>query len=425
MGNALSTIDCGGILRGGNDNLLSEIGTALSCSVGSGSARTGTYSLEFSKDPHDGMQYVDLLSADTGAGTGSGSEDASFRQASARVYLWGATVTSWKDTNNRGVQYNAKEQLFLSSQAVFDGKKAIRGGIPVVFPQFGAKKLTENSSMSQHGFARTSLWTYDEDSSYADANSATAVFTLESSEATKAVWPHKFKLSYRVTLRAGQLETELSITNTDVSDYDVQALLHTYLRVPDITTVAVGGLQGIRYIDQLVHPTATTAPNCDEHGGVQNGVETRGAIGIDAEVDRIMIGAASTTVSRSTNALDADQPPGVTSIKSMQCDTVFWNGWKDKCHRLADMDNDAYEHYVCVEPGVGIHTPMTIKRGDTLHLKQVLSSAGYTKAQAETLARALPEANADADDDAAAVGGDASISFDASFEDSANEVTAL
>eukprot|EP00606_Chrysophyceae_sp_TOSAG23-5_P000839 GSChrysophyteH2.ASY1.ANO1.1178.1 assembled CDS len=399
MGNALSTIDCGGILRGGNDNLLSEIGTALSCSVGSGSARTGTYSLEFSKDPHDGMQYVDLLSADTGAGTGSGSEDASFRQASARVYLWGATVTSWKDTVPDG---SGSEQLFLSSQAVFDGKKAIRGGIPVVFPQFGAKKLTENSSMSQHGFARTSLWTYDEDSSYADANSATAVFTLESSEATKAVWPHKFKLSYRVTLRAGQLETELSITNTDVSDYDVQALLHTYLRVPDITTVAVGGLQGIRYIDQL-------------HGGVQNGVETRGAIGIDAEVDRIMIGAASTT----------DQPPGVTSIKSMQCDTVFWNGWKDKCHRLADMDNDAYEHYVCVEPGVGIHTPMTIKRGDTLHLKQVLSSAGYTKAQAETLARALPEANADADDDAAAVGGDASISFDASFEDSANEVTAL
>ena len=140
MGNALSTIDCGGILTGGNDNLLSEIGTALSCSVGSGSAHTGTYSLEFSKDPHHGMQYVDLLSA----GTGSGSEDASCRQTSARVYLWGATVTSWKDTapddsgsgsgsgsgsdrdggantnandNNRGVQYNAKEQLFLSSQA--------------------------------------------------------------------------------------------------------------------------------------------------------------------------------------------------------------------------------------------------------------------------------------------------------------------
>ena len=323
------------------------------------------------------------------------------------------------------------------------------------------------------------------------------------------MWSHEFKLSYRVTLRAGQLETELSITNTDVSDYAVQALLHTYLRVPDITTVAVGGLQGIRYIDQLVHPTATTAPNHDEHGGVRNGVETRSAIGIDTEVDRIMIGAASTTsidddmaydndtglganahahgvqakvfdkecpgrvhftvdrharmqsnggsssstssynvnthtdtntntnsssssssnssgiapkVAKSSNAaLDADQPPDIISIQSMQCDTVFWNGWKDKCHRLADMDNNAYEHYVCIEPGVGIHTPMTIKRGDTLHLKQVLSSAGYT----ETLARALAEANADEDDDTAAVGGDTSISFDASFEDSAKEATAL
>lgn len=29
------------------------------------------------------------------------------------------------------------ENLYLSETAVFDGKAAIRGGIPVVFPQFG------------------------------------------------------------------------------------------------------------------------------------------------------------------------------------------------------------------------------------------------------------------------------------------------
>lgn len=45
---------------------------------------------------------------------------------SVEVMLYGATVISWK-TNN-------KENLFLSESAVLDGTKAVRGGIPVVFP---------------------------------------------------------------------------------------------------------------------------------------------------------------------------------------------------------------------------------------------------------------------------------------------------
>ena len=43
------------------------------------------------------------------------------------VLLHGATVVSWKSNNG-------KENLFLSSKAVLDGSKAVRGGIPIVFP---------------------------------------------------------------------------------------------------------------------------------------------------------------------------------------------------------------------------------------------------------------------------------------------------
>lgn len=46
---------------------------------------------------------------------------------SVTVHLYGATVTSWKLANGA-------EQLFVSSNAILDGSKAIRGGIPVVFP---------------------------------------------------------------------------------------------------------------------------------------------------------------------------------------------------------------------------------------------------------------------------------------------------
>lgn len=43
------------------------------------------------------------------------------------VLLHGATVLSWKDAGGN-------EKLWLSESAVLDGSKAVRGGIPLVFP---------------------------------------------------------------------------------------------------------------------------------------------------------------------------------------------------------------------------------------------------------------------------------------------------
>lgn len=66
--------------------------------------------------------------------------------AKAEVRLFGATVTKFSTAE--------REHLFLSSLATLDGPKATRGGIPIVFPQFGPGLLP------QHGFARVSLWTF-------------------------------------------------------------------------------------------------------------------------------------------------------------------------------------------------------------------------------------------------------------------------
>ena len=46
---------------------------------------------------------------------------------SVEILLHGATVISWKSANGR-------ENMFLSSKASLDGSKAVRGGIPVIFP---------------------------------------------------------------------------------------------------------------------------------------------------------------------------------------------------------------------------------------------------------------------------------------------------
>merc|ERR1711907_828420 len=87
----------------------------------------------------------------SGPSTGSGGLDTVVLRhgsgASAQIYLLGATLCSYKTPNGQ-------EQIFVSPGAIFDGKKAIRGGVPLVFPQFGQP----DKAMPQHGFARSSIW---------------------------------------------------------------------------------------------------------------------------------------------------------------------------------------------------------------------------------------------------------------------------
>jgi D-hexose-6-phosphate mutarotase len=70
--------------------------------------------------------------------------------ATVTVYLWGATLTSYCTAQR-------EEMIFVSPGAVFDGRQPIRGGVPVVFPQFGRP----NQNLPMHGFARTTTWAVD------------------------------------------------------------------------------------------------------------------------------------------------------------------------------------------------------------------------------------------------------------------------
>ena len=49
--------------------------------------------------------------------------------ASALVYVYAAHLASWKTSS-------CEEELFVSSGAEYGGGKAIRGGVPVCWPQF-------------------------------------------------------------------------------------------------------------------------------------------------------------------------------------------------------------------------------------------------------------------------------------------------
>ncbi|KAL3866218.1 hypothetical protein ACJMK2_043540 [Sinanodonta woodiana] len=173
-------------------------------------------------------QYAteDVVELDQGNGT------------AAIVHLHGATVVSWK--------LRGEEILFCSKKAIFDNKKAIRGGIPIVFPQFGPWSLGP-----QHGFARIRKWKLVSTPMQDSRGNITAVFSLEDDKRTRELWDKKFKLVYTVSLWDKSLELNLKVLNRDESSFEYTTLMHTYFTTPDVTKTSVIGLKDLHFIDKV------------------------------------------------------------------------------------------------------------------------------------------------------------------------------
>ncbi|KAJ5130301.1 uncharacterized protein N7515_006340 [Penicillium bovifimosum] len=271
---------------------------------------------------------------------------------SVAVNLYGATVTSWK--------VNGKEHLFVSEKAHLDGSKPIRGGIPLVFPVFGPPPQNhDTSSLPQHGFARNSNWEFLGKSAFEAPGSNSDQshmnvkldFGLSHSMLTdefRQMWPHEFGLVYSVTLTKDTLETALQVRNDGQKNFEFQVLMHTYLKVADISDVRVKGLESKTYIDKTLQATSHT--------------ESSPALAITQETDRVYqnLDPAVPVIVAS-----ADDKPLFSITREALSDVVVWNPWIEKAKGMADFGPDeAYKNMICVEAG-SVSGWQTLEAGDT------------------------------------------------------------
>lgn len=157
--------------------------------------------------------------------------------ASARVYLDGAHVTSW-------IPAGGEERLYLSARAWFGPGYAIRGGIPLCWPQFGA-----SGPLRQHGFARLMRWRVVREEIV--AGTARAVLALSDTDASRAQWPFAFHAELAVAVHGATLAVELTVSNTDGQPFSFTAALHPYFLMQDAFAASVIGLQRTTYRDAL------------------------------------------------------------------------------------------------------------------------------------------------------------------------------
>ncbi|XP_005089766.1 glucose-6-phosphate 1-epimerase [Aplysia californica] len=262
--------------------------------------------------------------------------------SSALVHLFGATLLSWK--------CKGQENLFVSSTSKFDKKKAIRGGVPVVFPNFGPWPLGP-----QHGFARIKPWTVSIPPTKGQDGNVLTVLSLEDDEETRNMWDYKFKLVYTLELKEDSLVSSFSVHNTDSKSLGFTCLMHTYFRVADITSTAVSGLKGLAFTDKL-------------KDGKQER-ETRDEVTIDRNYDRVYKNAPKTI-----QIVSGGNPSRKIELITFNLpDIVVWNPWEEKAKEMGDFDDLGYKEMICVEAGK-VDEPVTLPAGQHYECSQTFKS---------------------------------------------------
>lgn len=249
--------------------------------------------------------------------------------ATAEVLEYGAHVTSWVPDDGHG------EALFTSTHAHLDGSAAIRGGVPVIFPQFGPGRMVK------HGFARTTRWAIAATETHGRVPEAR--LALDDDERTRALWPHPFACVLRVSLDDG-LHVALDVTNTGEAPFAFTGALHAYFRVADVEQATVHGLEGLRLRDQLARVETTEA-----------GTPLR----ITGPVDRIYMDAHAPVVLR-----DGITGRRLRVTMSGFRDVVVWNPAEEGARAIDDLGEDEWRHMLCIEPAVAA-TPVEVAPGAT------------------------------------------------------------
>jgi glucose-6-phosphate 1-epimerase len=244
----------------------------------------------------------------------------------AAVALQGAHLVAWQPAG-------AEPVIWLSDATAFAQGVAIRGGVPICWPWFGP------AGKPAHGFARTS--TFELDTHSEDEQGTEPAFRLRADEHTEALWPHEFELLVRFKL--GQT---CEITLEAHGDFESSGALHSYFNVGDISGVSVSGL-GAPYHDKVA-----------ETQGRQDG-----ALTFPGRIDRVF-----TAPDEASLIEDPALGRRIEIRHRGNSDVVAWNPGPELSASMADLTDDGYRQFVCVETA-RVSTPMTSRPDSpaTLH----------------------------------------------------------
>lgn len=234
--------------------------------------------------------------------------------ASASLCLQGGHLLHWQPVGHQPV-------LFLSQKSEMAPGKAIRGGIPLLFPWFGPRQ--DGKEGPPHGFARTQAWKLEFAAIVGEDVHLT--LTQAPTDLSRSLGFDHFNLAFQITI-GRSLRLQLTVHNAGEFALLYEEGMHTYFAVQDVEEITVTGLDGTSYIDkkdnfkvkpQVVGPMRITQPT-----------------------DRVYLDTIAIC-----RVHDPALKRTITIEKTNSQATVVWNPWAE----MPDIEPGGWHDFICVE----------------------------------------------------------------------------
>ena len=226
-------------------------------------------------------------------------------------------------------------EVFFSSGRSLGPLSPVRGGVPVMFPQFN-----ELGPLAKHGLVRTAIWREAAPPTDAPPGGGFS-YQLTVDQSLDQRWPHVARLTLNAHAVDGALEIELSVLNIGQSTFDWTGGLHPYFSVSDSLTATLSGLEGCALRDRY-DALATT--------------ERAGMLSWTGEAfERLYAEAPPLTLAAGTHRLRLS----CTGFDQW----MVWNPGRELAQSIADLAPDAWRRFVCIEPVV-VSRPSRLSPGE-------------------------------------------------------------
>ena len=230
------------------------------------------------------------------------------------------------------------ELLYLSPLVDVYPDNPIRGGIPLMFPQFG-----DSGPLRKHGFVRDLQWNLVAETQ--DTDSKNLSYVLDVKATAFPEWPFDAALRFDVRLSLQTLTIGLSVQNTGAKAFTFTGGFHPYFAISSRKDILLNGL------DELPFRDSFPGDNAYE-------------LNADGLVERQYVGNAEIRFYNGSNWL---------KITASGFDSwMVWNPGTAGAKKISDLPDDDWDQFICIEPII-LAEPKTLLPGDAFNGEMVVS----------------------------------------------------